>query len=370
VAATEIANVVVVGGGIIGAAVAAEVSRHYQDVFLLEAAPRLGLGASTRNSGVIHAGIYYPTGSLKAAHCVRGRHLLYEFCAAHRVPHRRIGKLIVAETEGQLPALEALKQRGEQNGVEGLEVVGRDFISRLEPQVASPLALYSPRTGILDAEELLKAIARSAEANGAHLLRNTRLLGAEIKNRLAVLRTEHEEVAARAVVNAAGLYADEVARMFGNDRHTIYPCRGEYAELPPSRSHLVRGLVYPLPLPAGHGLGVHFTKNLAGTLLLGPNARYVTSKEDYESDRAELRSFYEAASRIVPALRLEDLRPSYAGLRARLLPEHDHSFADFVIGPDPEWPFVIHTLGIESPGLTAALSIGAAVSEMVRAVLG
>jgi L-2-hydroxyglutarate oxidase LhgO len=350
--------------------VAAEVSRHYEDVFLLEALPRLGLGASTRNSGVIHAGIYYPPGSLKARHCVRGSRMLYEFCESRHIPHRRIGKLIVAEAEDQLPTLEALKARGGQNGVEGLEIVGRDFIQRLEPNVASPLALYSPNTGIVDAEELLKALARIAEANGAHLLTNTRLLGAEIRDGLALLRTPREEVAARVVVNAAGLYADEVARMFGNERHTIYPCRGEYAELPPGRSHLVNGLVYPLPMPSGHGLGVHFTKNLAGTLLLGPNARYVTSKDDYESGRADLDSFYQSASRILPALRREDLRPSYTGLRARLRPEHDHSFADFVLGPDPQWPFVIHAIGIESPGLTSALSIRADVCEMVRAVLG
>jgi glycerol-3-phosphate dehydrogenase len=370
VALAEIANVVVIGGGVVGAAITAEAARHYDDVFLLEALPRLGLGASTRNSGVIHAGIYYQPGSLKARHCLRGSRLLYQFCAAHRVPHQRLGKLIVIDTEDQLPALEALKQRGEENGVEGLEIVGRDFIHRREPHVASPLALFSPHTGIVDAEELLKALARLAESRGAHLLTNTRLLSAEIKDGLAVLRTAREKVAARVVVNAAGLYADEVARMFGNNRHTIYPCRGEYAELPPSRSQLVNGLVYPLPMPTGHGLGVHFTKNLAGTLLLGPNARYVKRKDDYEDDRAELSSFYHSASRIVPALRLADLRLSYTGLRARLLPEQDHSFADFVIGPDPQWPFVIHTIGIESPGLTSCLSISAEVGRMVRAVLG
>lgn len=366
----EIANVVIIGGGVVGAAIAAEVSRHYDDVFLLEAMPRLGLGASTRNSGVIHAGIYYQPGSLKATHCVRGSRMLYEFCEAHRVPCQRLGKLIVADTDEQLPALEALKQRGETNGVEGLEIVGRDFIRRMEPNVVSPVALYSPNTGIVDTEELLKALARVAEANGAYVLTNTRLLGAEIKNNLALLRTPREKVAARVVVNAAGLYADEVARMFGYEKYTIYPCRGEYAELPPSRSHLVSGLVYPLPMPSGHGLGVHFTKNLAGTLLLGPNARYVASKDDYEHGRADLNSFYQSASRIVPALKFEDLRLSYTGLRARLLTEHDHSFADFVIGPDPQWPFVIHTIGLESPGLTSALSIGSAVSEMVREALG
>ncbi|HXG66692.1 MAG TPA: FAD-dependent oxidoreductase [Blastocatellia bacterium] len=366
---SDIANVVIIGGGVIGAAAAVEISRHADDVFLLEALPRLGLGASTRNSGVIHAGIYYPPGSLKAFHCVRGSRMLYEFCERHRVPHRRLGKLIVAESRDQLAALEALRGRGEQNGAEGLEIVERDFIKRLEPQVVSPLALYSPNTGIVDAEALLKTLARIAEANGAHLLTGTRLIRAEVKNGLCALRTEREEFAARVVVNAAGLYADEVARMFGNESYTIYPCRGEYAEVVPSRSNLVNGLIYPLPPASGHGLGVHFTKNMAGRLLLGPNARYVTSKEDYENGLADLNSFYEPASQIVPALQAEDLRPGYTGMRAKLVPEHERAFADFVIGPDPQWPFVIHAIGIESPGLTAALSIGESISDMARDAL-
>jgi glycerol-3-phosphate dehydrogenase len=365
----EIANIVIIGGGVVGTAIAAEVSRHFDDVFLLEALPRLGLGTSTRNSGVIHAGIYYRPGSLKAFHCVRSVRMLYQFCAAHNVPHQRTGKLIVVDSEDQLPALQELKQRGEQNGVEGLEIVESSFIRRIEPNVVSPIAIYSPHTGIVEAEELIKAITRIAQSNGAHILTGTRVIEVGIKNGLAVIQTEREKVAARVVINAAGLYSDEIARMFGFVKHTIHPCRGEYAVLPPGRSHLVNGLVYPLPLPTGHGLGVHFTKNLAGTLLLGPNARYVKSKENYESDRAELISFYESAVKMVPSLRLEDLRLSYTGIRPRLLPEHDHSFADFVIEHDPQWPFVIHCIGIESPGLTSCLSIGESVSEMVCEII-
>jgi L-2-hydroxyglutarate oxidase LhgO len=367
--AGETANLVIIGGGVIGAAIAAETSRHYDDVFLLEASPRLGLGASTRNSGVIHAGIYYQPGSLKAVYCVRGARMLYEFCAAHQVPHRRIGKVIVADSEERLPALQALKQRGEENGVEGLKLLDRDAIRRIEPNVVSPIALHSPNTGIIDAEELVKALARLTRSRGGHILTSTRVIGAEIRGGLAIIRTEREEVAARAVINAAGLYADEIAGFFGSHKYTIYPCRGEYAEVLPGRSQIVNGLVYPLPMPSGHGLGVHFTKTTAGVLQLGPNARYVQSKDDYENNRAELATFYESAAKMVPALRMEDLRAGYTGLRARLLPEFDHSFADFVIEHDPQWPFVIHCLGIESPGLTSCLSIGERVAEMARAIL-
>lgn len=360
-------NVVIIGGGVIGLAATAEISRHYEDVFLLEAAPRLGLGTSTRNSGVIHAGLYYTPGSLKAVHCVRGARMLYQFCAEHRVPYNRIGKFVVADSREQFDALATIKTRGEQNGTEGLEIVSREFIRKHEPNVTSPLALYSPNTGIVDAEELIRALARIAQDNGAHLVTDTRLVNAEIRDGMALLKTSHgEDVAARVVVNAAGLYADEVAQMFGYDEHQIYPCRGEYAELVAKLNGIVNGLVYPLPPASGHGLGVHFTKNMAGRVLLGPNARYVEDKEDYESNPTPLREFYESARMIVPSLQFEDLRPSYSGLRPRLRPAHDPLFADFVLRHDPHWPFVIHAIGIESPGLTASLSLGQAISGMVK----
>jgi L-2-hydroxyglutarate oxidase LhgO len=365
----EVANIVVIGGGVIGTAVAAEISRHYDDVFLLESAPRLGMGTSTRNSGVIHAGIYYKPGSLKAFHCVRGAPMLYEFCAAHDVPHERTGKLIVADSEDQFPLLQDLKRRGDENGVEGLEVVDGEFIRRLEPNIVSPLALNSPNTGIVDAEALIKTFERIAKSNGAHILTNTRMIGADAGDGPALIRTEREEFGARVVINCAGLYADEVARMFGYDKHTIYPCRGEYAELLPGARRLVNGLVYPLPLPTGHGLGVHFTKTTAGALLIGPNARYVKNKDDYENDRTALRVFYESAAQMAPALRFEDMRPSYTGIRPRLTPEHEHSFADFVIEHDPNHPSIIHLIGIESPGLTSCLSISRSVAEMARSIL-
>ncbi|HMV46145.1 MAG TPA: NAD(P)/FAD-dependent oxidoreductase [Blastocatellia bacterium] len=365
----DIASVVIIGGGVVGAAIAAEVSRHCEDVFLLEALPRIGLGTSTRNSGVIHAGIYYAPGSLKAFHCVRAVPMLYEFCARYDIPHERTGKLIVADSTDYLPQLEALQRRAAENGVDNLEIVGREFIQKVEPNIVSPIAIYSPNTGIVGAEELVKTLARIAQESGAHILTNTRVQGAEVNNDLTTIRTEREEVQARVVINAAGLFSDEVARMFGYDEHTIYPCRGEYAEVVPSRSRIVNNLVYPLPMPSGHGLGVHFTRMTGGSLLIGPNARYRQSKDDYESDRTPLEDFYESAVTMCPSLRLEDLRLSYTGLRPRLLPEHDHSFADWVIRHDPRWPSVIHLIGIESPGLTSCLSIAQSVAEMARTVL-
>lgn len=365
----DVANVVIIGGGVIGTAIAAEISRFIEDVFLLEALPRLGLGTSTRNSGVIHAGIYYRPGSLKAFHCVRGVPMLYEFCARHGVPHQRIGKLIVADSNDHFPRLEALKKNAEQNGVESLRIVDQSFIRQIEPNIVSPIAIHSPNTGIVEAEELIKTLARVTQSNGGHILTNTKVIGAEINNGLIKLRTEREEVQTRVVINSAGLFSDEVAGFFEYNQHTVYPCRGEYAEVIPSRSHIVNGLIYPLPLPTGHGLGVHFTRTTGGVLLVGPNARYRESKDDYESDRTPIEEFYQSARIMCPELRQEDLRISYSGLRPRLVPSHVHSFSDWVIEHDPTWPAVIHLIGIESPGLTSCLSIGKSVAEMALSVL-
>jgi L-2-hydroxyglutarate oxidase LhgO len=362
----EIANVVVVGGGVIGTAIAARLASKFDNVFLIESRPRLGLGSSTRNSGVIHAGIYYAKDSLKALHCLRGRHLLYEFCAKYDVPHRRCGKLIVTENEAQLSELEKLKEKGEENGVENLEIVDRAFIRRLEPEIESAFALNSPETGIIDAERLVAVLANLAKERGAHILPGTALKAASVSNATVSLSTTHEDVSARFVINAAGLYADHVARMFGYSEHTIHPCRGEYAEVIPSRSNLVNSLVYPLPLPSLHGLGVHLTKTVGGALLVGPNAKYVNSKENYEEGRSDLGEFYQSARSMLPALKYEDLRMSYSGLRPRLAAEHDHTFKDFIIRYDPKHSMVIHLIGMESPGLTGCLSIAESVASMVE----
>lgn len=367
---SDTAQVIIIGGGVIGLAIAAELSRDIENLFVLEAQPRIGQGASTRNSGVIHAGMYYQPGSLKAFHCVRGRRLLYDFCERYDVPYKRIGKLIVADNENEHASLETIRKRGEENGVEELEIVGREFIQCHEPNVASPLALYSPQTGIIESEALVKTLARLAQENGAHILTDTKVLNIEpLANQTARVVTSHEEVEAQVIINAAGLYADEIARMTNHGNYTIHPVRGEYAELPPRLSGIINGLIYPLPPAHGHGLGVHFTKNMAGTVLLGPNSIHVDQKDDYENGRASLESFYQSASRIVPSLKPEDLRLSYTGIRARLRPVHDWSFADWVIERDRQWPNLIHAIGIESPGLTACLSLGKMIGEMVRETL-
>lgn len=376
---TDHANVVVVGGGVVGCAISRALSVRWTDVFLLEALPKLGMGASSRNSGVIHSGLYYPPGSLKARHCLRGNQLTYEFCAAHHVPHRKIGKLIVASSPDESSELIALIENGRTNGVEGLHIVGRAAIRAREPHVEGFQAIEVPSTGIVASEELVKAYARIATSQGANIVTQAKVERLEPRPRSIRVVSAAGEIETRCLVNSAGLFADEIAAMLGSKmaEHRIYPVRGEYCELVRSKQNWVQGLVYPLPQPEGVSLGVHLTKTLWGSVLLGPTAKYIEDKNDYERDRQPVEEFARSARQLLPGLEPFDLVQAYSGIRAKLMPPpgarpagtKGKGVADFIIQRDPQFPAVIHLIGIESPGLTSAPSIAEHVRDLVAEVL-
>jgi glycerol-3-phosphate dehydrogenase len=384
-------NILIIGGGVVGCAIAAELSKQWQDVFVVERFPRVGMATSTRNSGVIHSGIYYSPGSLKARHCLQGNPLTFTFCEEHHVPHRRTGKLVVAAEAREEAALEALYKRGQENGVEALRLIGPAEIREREPHIAGVTALDVPSTGIVSAEELVRAYARVAVERGAHIVTRAQVVslepttktirvgirvGEDSSTQKKTSNTQvgpgeihaQETIEARCVINAAGLYADDVAALIGDHSWKIYPVRGEYCEVRGPRRSLINGLVYPLPHADGLSLGMHFTKTIWDTVLIGPTARYVKDKDDYERDRFTVADFAEGARKLVPEITDDDLQLAYSGLRPKLVPPDEHGMADFVIERDGRVPQMIHLVGMESPGLTAAPSVARQVAAMVSEI--
>jgi len=369
-------DVAVIGGGVVGLASAAALAAAGRSVCLLERFTGLGREASSRNSGVIHAGLHYPPDSLKARLCVEGRERLYAHCAQLGLPHRRTGKWVVAVEETEIASLEAMEQRGRACGAGALEWVDGASLARRAPGVCGVAALHSPETGLVDAPALCLSLAAEAESAGAQIALGREVRGIEpaaagYRLTLRAADDSRDALHCAAVVNAAGLGADRVAEAAGLDvdargyRH--HPCRGDYFALVSGAPLSVEVPVYPVP--AGPGLGIHATPDLAGRVCFGPDARYVDDPADLRVDAARATAFAEAARRYLPALRPEWLSPDQAGVRARLAAPGE-AFRDFVVAEESEagLPGFVNCLGIESPGLTASLAIGARVSELLASL--
>lgn len=356
-------DVVVAGAGVVGLAIARALAFMGRDVMVLEAEDAFGTGTSSRNSEVIHAGIYYPQGSLKARLCVGGRKKLYEYCETHGVPHKKCGKLIVATSEAQLAELRKITAAAAANGV-NLQQLSAMQARALEPELRCEGALFSPETGIVDSHSLMLSLLGEAERHGASLVCHSKVCGARIERdgiRITV-NDGQTDLHARMLINCGGLSAVEVAsRIEGFPPRFLrraYLAKGNYFTLA-GRSPFSR-LVYPVPEPGG--LGVHLTLDLAGRARFGPDVQWVDSL-DYTVDPKRADRFYGEVRKYWPALADGALEPAYAGIRPKIAGPGEPN-ADFVIeGPSVHGvPSVVNLFGIESPGLTASLAIADVVA--------
>ena len=365
---TERVECVVIGAGVIGLAVARRLARAGVEVIVLERAEMIGTETSSRNSEIVHAGIYYPTGSLKARTCVAGKHALYDYCAAHGIAHRRCGKIIVATDDSQVDELAALKERAAANGVGDLSWLTPDEIARMEPEVHCVAALHSPSTGIVDSHGLMLSFQGEAEERGTMIAYHAPVTGGRVEDDGIVVEVGGEApmaLKADRLINAAGIWAPAVARTVeGLDPGTVprdYLCKGNYYTLV-GKSPFTRP-VYPVPEKAG--LGVHVTVDLAGQVRFGPDVEWVESI-DYDVDPGRADAFYAAIRRYWPGLPDGAIQAGYSGIRPKLQAPGEPA-ADFMVqGPSAHGiDGLVNLYGIESPGLTSSLALADLVAEML-----
>jgi L-2-hydroxyglutarate oxidase LhgO len=363
----ESARTVIIGGGVVGLSIAASLSEANNEIYVLEKNRGFGLETSSHNSGVIHSGIYYPPGSLKALLCRKGNAEIYSICEKYNVPFKKLGKLIVATDEPSITELEKLFKNGERNGIQDLRMLDRDQVSSVEPNVQCEMAIYSPSTGIMEPDSLLEYFRAKAIRNGVTLVSDTTVTGISITadgyGLTGISSGQSFNIRSDTVINSAGLLSDRIAALAGLDvdrlGYRLHYCKGDYFRLggdPP-----VRSLVYPVP--NGPGLGIHLTPDMGGSIKLGPNAYYV-GKVDYnvESDPAEFKS---DVVKFIPSVADRQLMFDSSGVRPKLQGPGE-GFRDFVIRHESDRGMqgFINLIGIESPGLTASPAIGEYVSRI------
>jgi|TARA_B110000263_G_C15285734_1_gene500684 L-2-hydroxyglutarate oxidase LhgO len=392
-------DVVVVGGGIIGLATSMKLTQDFPNlkVAVLEKEKEVAQHQTGHNSGVIHAGIYYAPGSQKANFCSTGGKLLRNFCDEYGIGYDMCGKLIVATDDSEVPQLEDLFKRGTENGAEGLRMVDREEIKDIEPYSAGVKAILSPNTGIIDYFEVSQAYATRMRENGGDLLTNVEVISMENRDNLVYINTTSGTIAAKYVLNCAGLHADTVARMMGVDVGVkIVPFRGEYFSIIPEKEHMVKGLIYPVPNPSMPFLGVHFTRRINGSVEAGPNAVLAFAREGYKKTDVNLKDtletlsysgfwkmsakywkvgmheqyrslvkgvFVKSLQKLMPEITGDDLGAPGAGVRAQVIDSNGGLLQDFAIEASPN---AIHVLSAPSPGATSSLTISEYIVDLAQ----
>lgn len=368
-------SISIIGAGVIGLAVAQRLSKSHNNLFILEKNAGFGQETSSRNSEVIHSGIYYPESSLKAKLCVEGNQLLYKYCQERDIPHKKCGKLIVATSEKDVEKLLALNKQAEINKVKGVELIDQRQILKLEPNISAKFALHVSSTGIIDSHILMEKLLADSLENGAEIAYQSELVGiAKIKGGYKLKIKESEgtlfEFTSENVINCAGLNASFISKISGMDlpEYKTYFCKGEYFRIAPPKNKLVSRLIYPLPFKNLKGLGIHATIDLGGGLKLGPNTTYLNNNVvDYRVDPNNKELFYKAAKKYLPFLEADDLSPDMAGIRPKLQAPGEQ-IKDFLIHHETSkgYPGFINLIGIESPGLTSSMAIAKYVSKLIQ----
>jgi L-2-hydroxyglutarate oxidase LhgO len=352
---------IVVGAGVVGLAIARALALSGREVMVVEAAEGIGTGTSARNSEVIHAGIYYPAGSLKAKLCVQGRHMLYAYCAEKGVAHKRLGKLIVATSKDEIAKLDDILSKARINGVDDMELLTAAQAQALEPALFCTAALLSPSTGIIDSHGLMLAYQGDAENAGAQCVFHTPLLSGEVRSdggfNLQFGGADAMQLSCNVLINASGLHAPTLARKIRgvpeSSIPTEYLCKGSYFTLQ-GRAPFTR-LIYPTPHHAG--LGVHLTLDLGGQAKFGPDTEWI-DKVDYDIDPSRCDGFYEAVRTYWPGMPDASLAPGYTGIRPKISGPHEPAADFMIVGPATHGiPGLVNLFGIESPGLTSSLAI-------------
>lgn len=354
---------IIIGGGVVGCAIARELSKYRVKTILLEKESDVAMGISGRNSGVVHAGFYMKPGSLKAETNILGHRMMPKICHELDVPYQEIGKLVVAKNEREIEHLYELKNNGDKNGTQGLRIIDREEIKKLEPEVEGIKALYSSTSAILDPFILNVALSENALQNGVRILLNTEVLSIK-ENSSFLVKTNKGEFRSEFVVNSAGLFSDKIAEMVGIDKYKIYPCRGEYHILDKNKRDIIRGMVYPVPPKELGGLGVHLTPTTDDNIFIGPSAEYIEEVDDTANTEQVMEKLYAEAKELLPKISKKDFIRSFAGVRPKLIKPTAKEPRDFVI--EESIDSFINLIGIESPGLTSAPAIAEKVVEIIK----
>jgi glycerol-3-phosphate dehydrogenase len=357
-------EVLVIGGGIIGCAIAREISKFKIETVLLEKETDVGSAVSKGNSGVLHTGLYYPKGSLKAKLCVEGRLMFPELAKQLDVPYEFCGKYVIARTEEELEDLEGLKGVGEGNGVEGLTIISGEELKKREPHLDALHALYSSVAGIFPPYLFTIALAENALSNGVKIHVNTRVSSIKQINNVYKVKTNHGIFHADIVVNSAGLYADRISAMVGVDDYKLYPCRGEYLILDKNCRDLITSMVYPVPPKIAGVLGVHLTPTLNGNILIGPSEEFINNREDTRTTKEKIMQLIEGAKILLPSIPLNQVIYGFSAVRSKITPPEEKESRDFIIQEDVE--NFINLIGMESPGLTSSPAIAKLVVQMIK----